>query len=694
MRGPVIGQGITPASDDGQIQTLDEGGVVQAQTLRPEVSGGAAGFSSGLASGQVMGQNIVNAWHNRQARDAAEEQGIDAAGIDAATSGVPSTAQPSLGLQFDNAVSHFMHHLSGSLQDEPGTPRGAGPDGSLSHDATHDPVTNGPSQYGSQTQPASGIPATPGAAGPPTAAAGTAPTAPVGAAPSPPGAVPSPPGAAPPSAGTAPPGPLTPFVPGQAPPPGAAPTAANAAGATAQAGTTPDIVKASAQGRQDEATDAPVSRTSLTADWWEHSEKLKQQAMMHAYKMGKDPAQVGASMDAIRTGAFQAQMTRHLSAAQAAEQAGDDVGLKKNLQAMYDYLPDGKGLVIKTATQSDVDANQPKNADGTPNQHFDPSIHVGALMFKTPFAGLPGHENDPAYTPINSQSIARIGQTLMDPQNVNKAQLEMFSAVTKARSEMLTAQGAEERGRGILGQGTAAQQKAAIAAIMAPHQADLDTARGHLFESEAAKNNRWVQQSKNGPSVTMGSVNTAMAAAAKASQDQAQGPLEAQPATILNPTTGKMMNNPNAGMPPSRNAAKVSPAYQGLTTEQRTWAAGKAQAIAGSNVGTVGSEEAADSAARIAKAKADPKAFTHMNANKEEEPDYVEDPEHGKEYLWVRTPKPNGLGYRGGAWKEYRVSTPNISDSEPAPTAASGSGGNSGESQPEAESATVDATDH
>ena len=437
-------QGIVPASTEGQVLTMDAGGVVpggyqpgyeqtvqQAQTLTPQVSGRAAGFVSGLSSGQVIGNDMVNAWHDHQAREYQQQQAGREADLESDVTGVPQdqpAAQTSPLDAAKNSVEGFFKHLWQGVHGKDSTvanPQDVqGPPHPTAQTDPHTGVTTG----ADPTAPAPGVPASPGGA----PAAGAAPPAQAG--------TPAP-------AGTATP-PASPAQPAQAAPvAGAQPSPIPSGPADAAAPVAQKLTQEAVQGAQQQAqsgqTPAPPAH-SLTPDWWEHSEKLKMQAMRDAWKAGEDPARVGAAMDALRTGAVQGQILRNYSAANAAFLAGDDAGLKKALENVNYYLPNGQGLTFKTATAQDVAANEA--LQGKPG--FDPNMHLGALMYRTPFAGMAGHENDPPFTTITQQHISMLAQNAMDPKTVQDAMIKSYTAQRETEAKLMSAHGAELTGAG------------------------------------------------------------------------------------------------------------------------------------------------------------------------------------------------------------------------------------------------------
>ena len=127
-------QGIVPASTEGQMVTMDAGGVMPDSYVgvpqnAPQVQGSAAGLASGLAEGQALGHNLVSAWHQHQARDAAQQEGQTASDIESQTTGV--SQQPQLSL--DDHVSNFMYHLSGGLLGTNHQPQSGGYDAQGMH---------------------------------------------------------------------------------------------------------------------------------------------------------------------------------------------------------------------------------------------------------------------------------------------------------------------------------------------------------------------------------------------------------------------------------------------------------------------------------------------------------------------------------------------------------------------------------
>jgi hypothetical protein len=644
MRGPAgpgistsMGQGITPASDEGQLQTYDMGGpidntVQQAQTLRPEVSGRAAGITSGIASGQVMGQNILNAYHNSQARDAAKQQGKAAVGIESAATGVAAPEDPqSLAQKFDDTITQFAHHIHGALFGDPvnDTQPNQGPY-PLHPTGGVNPVPGGPpSPYARPDTP--GIPPAAGASpSGPTGAPSPVPGA-AGAASAPvPGAAGA--GGAPPPVGVAPGGGppnvtgiaglnapantqvpnVTPGGPANAPPVSPAGPPAGQGGeayTAAAAGTKPDIAKAGAQGAaeyQQTGTIKPIpASVGITPEWWEHSEQLKMQAMQNAYKMGKDPREVGASMDAIRTGAFQGQANHILSGVNAALDAGNMDAVAQGIKNLYHFIPNGQDLDVKKSTQADVDKNNALATGGPndgPKPGYDPTLNAaGMVMYKNPYANMPGYENAPQYQVINKQHLGDLFQNIMDPQNANKNLYAGYTAQVNARSEIAKAQASTTNAAARWQISSAQMLKATSAdemnkALLSYKQAVMGATAGSLDAKSLAVMNKGTAGQ---PKVTMASIRAAQNDASTEVDNQIRGPIVTQPQFIPNPSApGQQMLNPKQT---GRDPTQASPMFANMTAEDAAHVKGIAATLATSNAGTSNKNDIAIAAAQIYK---------------------------------------------------------------------------------------------
>ena len=606
--GPVsrdtsMGQGITPASTDGQVLTYADGGSVplgmppsgsndmmnMSGDATPQVSGRAAGFSAGLAPGMAMGHNLRAQWEQHEARSAiqggqsAEEQGqVDAYRL---AHGLPTEAQQQQG----GGIMHDVHTAVSKVFD-------------LLHSQTK--ADNG--QRNTQPLPGSTTAAAPGQAAP----APVAPTAP----PAPPQAIAAPgvtggaapTGAAPPSAGV--PGPTLAAAagqPGATPaPPAAPPNPAVAVGAKAQAGAAQaGAPPAQAAQTAESAKNAAASLTpastpgkapgeepnqeSLTAKDWENTERAKWKAARAATAAGMDGNQVYESLTQLQTAHFQGQYLKWIGAAAQAQQNNDQPGVEKALRAASYYLPNGQPLQLHKATADDVKAN--------------PGVEPGQFIVQNPFYGMPGHENDSKQVPINAMTLASMGQAALDPVAFGTGQQAMYKLGIYGQTELMKAKGAEDLGGGRNLQGQAAVVAANAKARLEPYQGELDSAHAKAYLAQAYKDAQ--AGTGGGLKVTASNILGAQKAAGTAFDNAALGEQNTQPAQIsigVDPKTGQpvMQANPRAGQT-FRDATKVAPLFRGMTPDERQQARVKATDIAGQNVGEISGDEAADIAARM-----------------------------------------------------------------------------------------------
>lgn len=663
-------QGITPASTEGQILTMDQGGAVPGleQTPSgfvnpiggpaPQVSGGLSGFVSGVQQGQVIGHNILDAWHQHEQREIASEA---APGMESTVTGIPQEGQqPSILDQAKNSVEQFFHHLHGGLLDDNHLPNSnAGVQGPYNPTGYANPVPGGPpSPY-----------AAPAGAGIPTGQNGPTPA---GASPAQPAVSAAASGASAPASAAQP--------AGGAVAPGTPPAGQGGRAATAvQQGAQADAV---AQASSPAATAGVPTKSpeqsgqphSLSPDWYEHSEQLKMKAMHDAALAGEDPVKVGAAMDALRTGAVQGQVMRNYAAANAAFMSGDDKSLKQALENVNYYLPNGQGLTFKTATAQDVAANDALK--GQPG--YDPNMHPGALMYRTPFAGMAGHENDPAYMTVTQQHIGMLAQNALNPSTVQESMLKSYTAQRETQAKLTAAQGALLTGQGRLGLGQAAMTRADVDQKMQPVRTALMQTQGALNLAHANEYNSKADVGKNqGPKVSIANFNQAQTAAAKAVDDAAQGPMTAIPGMVTGPDGKQHINlSPGAGRS-VRDPTKASPAFRGMPQEDVEQAKMYASQIAGANIGISNPMEAADAGARIARFQHQPSSHSDPATGKQT-PDVMYDAAQNTVHVWD-----------GHVMKNFYLSA-NIGGAEASPVGSAGgsevAGGNPADNEPAEES--------
>lgn len=619
--GPAIpvgpNSGIVPASTEGQILTMDSGGVVPDGFVNPmggpapAVSGAAAGLAQGLAQGQVMGRNLYQTFREHEARGKAADYASNVVGID--SDNQDQTAQPSMLDKARNTVEDFFHHLhAGTLNDN------------------HVPNSD-----------AGGIPATgaapAGAAGAPQAAGATPapnsqaiPTSQPGpaATPAPAGTAPAPAGAAP--AAAAPAGQPAAGAPNAA----AAPTAQKVAtGLAAQAASQDQGANAGVPQQTPEESGKPHS---LTPDYWKESQKKLQDAVRSAALAGEDPQKVYESLTAMRNAHFQGQILRQLSAANTALMSGDEKSVKQALGNVNYYLPNGKGITFKNATAADATAD--KTGQTQPGQ----------LLYRNPMAGLYGHQGEPDYITVTPQHLQLLGAAALNPQTVQETMLKTYSAQAQAQKEQLSAQGEFLTGKGRLAWGNAAASKAQVDQQMVPVKKYLMFATGAKNEAEAGYYNR--KQDKGagaglGPKVTMASVQKAQQDGMNQFDNMTQGMSSTIPLSDANGLT-----NP-AGGRSYRDPSKVPTLFKGLTPDQSAAGRALSASLASANTGTMSGGESADMAARIVRAEGSKTPPTHMDPNtKTVVRDVIYDPGKNTVHVWV-----------GNGWKNAYIQ-PNVLD--------------------------------
>lgn len=605
-----IGQGVTPASTEGQVLTMAEGGPVpfqQASGISVPMTGPAAGFAQGLAQGQALGHNLFEAFQAHERRKAA------AAGSDAALMN-PSDAQAPQQSPLDrarDAVEGFFHHLhEGTLNDQ------------------HMP--NGPA------------PGAPGAIGQP---AGTAPTGQSTPAIPPSGAPAASAGAAPPvspnaqgSVGTG--NPAAPNVV----PPAAAAGGGQAPATPAQASQKVATGLAAATATQDPQANAGIPQQtpeqsgkphSLTADYWEQSNDKIKQAVHAAALAGEDPQKIYNSLTTMRTAHFQGQILRQLSAANAALLNGDEKSVRQALSNVNYYLPNGQGITFKNATADNV-------KEGGASE-------VGQLMYRNPMFGLYGHQGEPEYITVTPQHLQLLGASALDPRTVQETMLKTYSAQAAAQKEMVQAQGEYMTGQGRLLWGTAANKKADIDAQLEPTRQFLMKMTGVKNAAEAGYYDR--KQDKAGaglgPKVTMASLQKAQNDAMKAVDDNVQGMYSTGQQTMPGPNGKPIPNLTGTAGKQMHDSARVPSIFQGMSADQQSQARQMSATIAGANVGDVSPQEAAELGARIVRGA----KGVHINPQTHQrEKDVAFDPDKNTVHIWV-----------GNGWRNVYI-RPNVSD--------------------------------
>ncbi len=670
-----LGQGITPARTEGEVQTFACGGMVQGFDAggvvptgfvqQPGISGvpmngrGAA-LVEGLQAGQNLGHNIQQAWLTHEAR-AGMAQGTDAALSD---SGAANQANEGPLGKAKDAVEGFFQHLH-----------------DMSLGESHKP--NNPAGAPNGLTPPSAIPAgaggaAPGAAAPQGAAPGAGPAPAISGAPAPQGGAANPapaagapvpgqqPGAQPAGASPAgqgqpggqPPGGQTPAVsPGQQPgaqpgaqPAGASPAGQGQPGGQPPGGQTPAVspvqqqatLSAAQMAAQDPATksgtpDQSAAQSglphSMTTYQWDQSNQMIQKAVHAAALAGEDPAKVYESLTAMRTAHIQGQVMRQYDTAYVALQNGNMDAVKQALSNANYYLPNGKGIDFKTADDAAV------KADPTGN------TKVGDLMYRNPFYGMFGHEKDQLYQTVTPMHLQMLAAATLDSRTVSQAVTSMYSAQQEAESNRLKARGEFNSGAGRLGIGQAAIQRAGIDQQLEAGRNYLNVASGELKESQAGY---W--QAKSGDAkgggqlkVMMNDYNKAGQEAIQSVRGNVQGKARVEPPMVPDPNNpGKMIPNlsPAAGKSiPSAGA--VPSLYQGMSANTQQKTENLAAQFAGANIGIVPPQEAGDIAARVVHFEEGGGKSTHMDPTSHtQQLDVIFDGKTNAVHVWT------GNGYK------------------------------------------------
>ena len=647
-QGPAIAvgpnSGIVPASTEGQVLTMESGGPVENGAIpngfqeagggpQPQVSGFAAGLAGGIGRGQAIGNNLINAWHTHEARQAV----ADAAGKDTSFSdqnpqgGLDQATQPTLLDKAKQAVESVFHHIHSGNLDDDGKPNGATPPAAIP----------APGAAPASASPVPTAPAQPAAAGAPVPGA-------------PPGAGAVPPGAAP-VAGTPP-----------AQPQGAPPAAVPQAGATpasgstnpAQPAATADAIataKASPQAQTGTPEKTPASSGqphSLTADYWRESDARIAKAVSAAAMAGQDPHQVYNALTALRTSNIQGHVLKNLAAANTALLNGDEDSVRKALENVNYYLPNGQGMQFHNATAQEAAAD----TTGT--------TKPGQLMYRNPMFGLYGHQGEPEYQSVTPQHLQLLGTAALDPMNVQNTVLKTYQAQAQAQKEMLGAKGEYMTGQGRLALGNARFGEMQLKQRGVAIDDYLKFATGQQHEAEA----NWYSQRGPGgagdgrPKVTTSNIMQAQKAAREAVDSQVQGQFTTAP---LNNPDGSPNISVAAGKP-VHDATRIPPLYQGLTPEAQSKIENLGGQIAGANIGVYSPQESGDIAARIVRYEQSGGKSTHANPQTgKPEKDIVYDPKKGTVHVWV-----------GNGWKNAYLQ-PNVADEGGAgiPPSSGGSAG-------------------
>jgi hypothetical protein len=590
-RGPALpvgpNAGIVPASTEGQVLTMADGGAVPMgmpasgvnfmptpSVAAPPVTGRNAGIAAGLSSGMAMGHNLMEQYRQSQQRSSAEdamkveeEKFINA---HRQANGLPTTDEQASGGGLAHTVGNYVSNVFHMFHEK-------------SLDDQHNP--NQPMEGSPNFKQPGALPAAPTAVGAPNPQA-----APVGGAPAPGTAPP----AAPPSA-AAPAAPGAPANPGAIVGAKAAQTALQKTGDAQQATASAAAVGAA---RNDPNAQAGIGQSSpeasgktahsLTPQDWEDMERAKFKAARAATAAGMDGGQVYQALTAMQTSHFQGQYLKNVGAAQQALAKGDYDGMEKALRSANYYLPNGQDLNLRKATADD-------------SKQYN--VPVGTPLVTNPFYGMPGHtaaEGAQRIVPINSQSLQGIAEAAFDPTAFVAGQVQQYKVGIQAQTDLQGAQAKLLTGQGMAARGSAMMGNMYTKIGESPAVISDKRAHADLMEAQAGYY-RSKQAGTGGSKVKIKPSDVARAQqdAARAVDEAAQGPLTTTPATVQDPTTGMMVPNPH-GNQPMHDPNKISPLYAGMSAQERDEAKGYAGEIHAANLGeNISAQTSADIAARI-----------------------------------------------------------------------------------------------
>jgi hypothetical protein len=616
-----MGQGITPASTEGQMLMFDAGGVVpdgfheQQGISGVPMSGRGAALVEGIQAGQNIGHNLKQAWDTNRAHSDAAQAGGAIAGVDVNNPNSGSAPEDFLGKAKD-AVEGFFHHMNNVSLDDNHKPNGA--QAIPAPDASAAPPGSAPP--GGSPLPTNGAAGTPSAAAAGASAASPLPS-PVAAS-------------AGPTPGAGPAQPAQPGAPGQAPV-GGTPAQPNVQQQATQVATKSVAANQEVQqGVPDKTPEQSQLPHSMTPDQWQHLNLLKQKAVMSAARAGEDPAKVYESLTAMQNAHFQGQILKQLGTANVAFQNGDMKSVEQALKNVNYYLPNGQDIQFKKATAQDVAA--------------DPTVKPGDLMYKNPFFGMYGHEKDPEYTKVDQQHIQSLGAAALDPRTVQEAQLKSYSAQQEAQSNRIKAQGEYMTGQGRQLTGAAAYGKMNLAQQSSDVDRRLKIAAGNKDQAEANwYNTRQPSGSSGQPKITMASLRSLQNDAANYTDRIVQGQPTTAPALVKDPDSGQMVPNLSPGATKSMPDATRIPAWATngvdktgkpvpLTPEQQENVKVLGGQINSANAGLPGmnTPKAVELAARITHYQSHPTTHTDPATGKPAK-DFVYDDKNGTAHVWV-----------------------------------------------------------
>lgn len=529
-KGPAIpvgpNSGIVPASTEGQILTMDAGGMVpDGFTAQPGVSGGGRGASlvEGFQAGQNIGHNLQQAWNEHSSRKATGEAAAQA--LTANSDGGENYHPQGVLGDAKDSVEGFFHHLFGGTLDD-----------------NHKPNAD-------QALP-------PGAA-PPAAGDGTTPA--------PPPAAGATPGAVPPGGQPITPAPAGGPPPAQAIPTGAPPAAAPSVGAgpgipvQSQPGQPKSVNPEDPQGMAGQVAQQTAAKTivasdpnvaagiasktpeasgkahSLTPEYWQQSNKLMQKAVYKAALAGEDPAKVYESLTAMRNAHFQGQVLKQAATAYQAFQNNDMKNVEQAIKNINYYLPNGQDIEVKKATAQDAATDKTGNT------------RPGDIMHANPYYGFYGHEGEPQYIKVDQQYLQSLGQGALDPQKIQEAQLKAYGAQQEAQSNRIKAQGEFMTGQGRQLTGAASFGKMTLAQQSAEVDRRLKIAAGNKDQAEANWYNTRQPGGNNGqPKITTANLLQVQKQVADMTDKLVQGqPTTAQPMIPSKDANGQVIMGPD-----------------------------------------------------------------------------------------------------------------------------------------------------
>lgn len=316
---------------------------------------------------------------------------------------------------------------------------------------------------------------------------------------------------------------------------------------------------------EDSPQESNTPTHSLSSGWYDYQDDLAHQAAAQAAMSGHDPGAVYQAMTNMTTSFLQSHIMREASSAAMALQKGDMAGVEKSLKNMYYYVPDGQELSVQKQGGQLVYQNP---IYPYLDAHNQPTTQGG-----------PGAT--PNIQPVDAQHLSFLAQTAANPmaigqliQQARSAAVTQQTEMTKANAALVSAQGTQARGQGILLDAQTRQ-------VLAPSQAFQNIARGTYYQQAIAARIQ-AAANKNDPEALK-----AGTAASGLVWQMAQGQPTTEPAMIPNPSRpGTTMPNPspNAGRT-TRDPTKVPGWAQGKNPDQLANIAGLAGEIAAANRG-------------------------------------------------------------------------------------------------------------